>query len=353
MCGCSLPGSSTGSDSGPLTDAGESLDAGPGASPDAGGSADSGTDSGSAPSVDIPDGGTVLFQESFDDTNFIARGWTNSGGILSTTEHIPGSRSSFECDFAVGSASCTGGSPVEHLYTPTETIYVAFSLKLSANWVGSGLPYHPHMINLATTEDAVNWNPSNSHLTTYEEVVWDAKTDSGTALLGLQDELNVDNNCIIFADGTFADGGCNGNPQTYVFTEHRSVCACNRVVGDFDQRDCFYDPQSSPAQGEWYSSRGWRSLGAFTDANKNDWHFIEVYFAMNSIQNGIGVPDGKMRWVQDGQTLLSLDHILFRTGQFPTMEFLKFLFGFYIGPPGAPVAEKLWIDDLTVATARP
>jgi hypothetical protein len=42
-----------------------------------------------------------------------------------------------------------------------------------------------------------------------------------------------------------------------------------------------------------------------------------------------------------------------RTGVHPTMQFLKFLFGMYIGPPGAPVAQTFWIDDLTVATARP
>jgi hypothetical protein len=207
------------------------------------------------------------------------------------------------------------------------------------------------MINMATNLDATNWNPSNSYLTTYEEIVWNGTTGTGTAQLGLQDELNVDNNCIVFADGTY--NGCNGNPKTYVFTENRSVCSCNGIVGDLDQRDCFSYPQSSPSAGRWYSSRTWTKAGALTDANKTNWHYIEVYFAMNSVRNGIGVPDGKIRWVQDGVTLISYDHILLRTGAHPMAQFLKFLFGMYIGSPGAPVAETFWLDDLMVATARP
>jgi hypothetical protein len=307
---------------------------------------DDGVDDGATAA--IPGGGAILFQEAFDDTNFKARGWTDATGTLSTTEHAPGSTSSFECAFNKGGGGCANGSPVEHLFTATDTVYVSFWLKLSDDWVGSGLTYWPHMINMATTADAVNWNPSNSYLTTYEEIVWDKATNTGTVQLGLQDELNVDNNCIIFADGTF--NGCNGDAKTYVFTENRSVCACNGVVGDFDQRDCFSYPQTSPSPGQWYSSRTWHKPGAFS---RGEWHFIEVYFAMNSIQSGIGVPDGKIRWVQDGTPLISYDHILMRTGAHPTMQFLKFLFGMYIGTPGAPSAETFWLDTLTVATAKP
>jgi hypothetical protein len=51
--------------------------------------------------------------------------------------------------------------------------------------------------------------------------------------------------------------------------------------------------------------------------------------------------------------LISHDHILLRTGAHPTAQFMAFLFGMYIGSPGAPIAETFWLDDLTVATARP
>ena len=73
---------------------------------------------------------------------------------------------------------------------------------------------------------------------------------------------------------------------------------------------------------------------------------------MNSIQGGKGVPDGKIRWVQDGKVLISSDKILLRTNAHATLKLNQFAMLPYIGD-GSPVAQKFWIDDLTVATARP
>jgi hypothetical protein len=172
---------------------------------------------------------------------------------------------------------------------------------------------------------------------------------NGSAFLGLQDSKNVDLNCILRNDDSFV--GCNGDFDTYPFTEARSACACNGLLGDLDGRDCF-----SNGNGTWYSSRSWRAASAFEDAPgphfKGDWHFVEVYFALNSIQDGVGVPDGKIRWVQDGETLISYDKILFRTGAHPTMRFTQFAMLPYIGD-GSPLEQRFWVDDLTVATARP
>jgi hypothetical protein len=73
---------------------------------------------------------------------------------------------------------------------------------------------------------------------------------------------------------------------------------------------------------------------------------------MNSVRDGVGVPDGQIRWVQDGRTLISSDRILFRTGQHPNLRFNQFAVLPYIGP-GSPVAQTFWMDELRVATARP
>ena len=73
---------------------------------------------------------------------------------------------------------------------------------------------------------------------------------------------------------------------------------------------------------------------------------------MNSIQNGVGVPDGQIRWVQDGTTLISHDAILLRTGAHPTLAFDQLAMLPYIGD-GSPIAQSFWVDDMTVATARP
>ena len=64
------------------------------------------------------------------------------------------------------------------------------------------------------------------------------------------------------------------------------------------------------------------------------------------------MPDGKIRWVQVGKTLISHDKILFRTGTHAMMKFNQFDMLPYIGD-GSPVDQTFWIDDLTVATARP
>ena len=293
---------------------------------------------------DIPSGGTIFFEEHFDDADLAARGWYDGpGATISTAEHIDGSSSSFECSFAVGATSCSGGVPARHALPDSETVYLSFHLKFSANWVGSGQPYHPHMFHFISNLDDAFVGPAYTHLTTYTEVV------EGRAFLALQDSANVDQNCILLNNDNFV--GCNGDFNSYMFTENRSACSCNGLMGFVEQRDC-YDTGSY-----WYSARAWRSpMEAFGDGpapfDKNSWHFVEAYFEMNSIQNGVGVPDGKIRWVQDGQTLISSDQILLRTGANATMAFNQFASLFYIGD-GSPIAQQFWVDDLVVASARP
>ncbi|MBW2529518.1 MAG: hypothetical protein JRI23_35400, partial [Deltaproteobacteria bacterium] len=85
---------------------------------------------------------------------------------------------------------------------------------------------------------------------------------------------------------------------------------------------------------------------------KGDWQFVEVYFEMNSVTGGVGQRDGKIRWVQDGEVLISCDDVLLRTNEHATLAFDQFAMLPYIGP-GSPVAQSFYVDELTVATARP
>lgn len=73
---------------------------------------------------------------------------------------------------------------------------------------------------------------------------------------------------------------------------------------------------------------------------------------MNSVVGGVGVADGKIRYWYDGQLLISSDNILMRTATLPNLQFDQFAFLPYIGS-GSPVVQSFWIDELTVATARP
>lgn len=293
---------------------------------------------------DIPNCGTVLFQESFNDGNVASRGWYDTSGVsISTSEHAPGSNSSFECSFAPGANSCSGGHPGRRKFPDAETLYLSFYIKFSNNWVGSGRSYHPHMFHFISNLDSDYVGPANAHLVTYAEVV------QKNAFMALQDSRNVDTNCILLNNDSFV--GCNGDFNSYVFSENRSSQACNGLVGELDQRDCYN------AGSYWYSHRSWLSDGeAFTDEagprNKNNWHHVEAYYEMNSIVNGVGVPNGKIRWVQDGETLISSDQILYRTGQYPNLAFDQFMMPPYIGD-GSPVAQQFWVDEMVIATAKP
>ncbi len=313
----------------------------------AGGGSDGGgggADAAPRPDGDVAGGGMLLFEEPFEDTDFAGRGWYDGpSGTLSDLEHVPGSARSFECAFGVGATSCAGGKPARHPVPPTDTVYLSLWIKFSANWVGSGRPYHPHMFHFVTDADGDYVGPAATHLTTYTEVV------QGRGMLAVQDSLNVDGNCILRNDDSFV--GCNGDFATYPFTEMRSVAACNGLIGDVDGRDCFDNG------GYWYSARAWYTgAPVFVDTAgpnyKGDWHHVEVHFEMNTIQAGAGVPDGRIRWWYDGATVISSDRILFRTDANATIRFDQFLMLPYIGD-GSPVAQSFWVDDLSVWTAPP
>ncbi len=288
--------------------------------------------------------GAILFQERFDDADFEARDWYDGpAGSIAASEHAPGSASAFECTFEAGSQGCRGGTPSRHKFAPTSRIYLSFYVKHSSNWVGSQRPYHPHLLHFVTDADDDYVGPAYSHLTTYIE------SPNGTPFLGLQDSRNVDSTCILRNDDSFV--GCGGDFESYSFGENRSVCACNGLVGDLDGRDCF------DAGDYWYSSRSWRADDVyFRDEpgayDKTSWHFIEAYFEMNSVSGGVGIADGKIRYLYDGEVLISSDHVLLRTSANATMQFNQFLIAPYIGD-GSPVTQTIWLDDITVATGRP
>ena len=83
-------------------------------------------------------GQTALIQETFENRNFASRGWYDStGGALSTVEKFAGT-SSFECRFPVGTTNCAGGDIARHKFPDTDSVYVSYYIKHSANWVGSG-----------------------------------------------------------------------------------------------------------------------------------------------------------------------------------------------------------------------
>ena len=126
-------------------------------------------------------------------------------------------------------------------------------------------------------------------------------------------------------------------------TENRAAGGCNGN-GDVYATDCY-----SAGGGEWGNNKVWSADGPFI--TRNEWHFVEAYFQLNTIENGIGIPNGVARYWLDGVLALDIQGVLFRTGAHPTMRFRQFVFAPYIGD-GSPVTQTMWVDDIRVANRR-
>lgn len=277
-------------------------------------------------------GRTILFQEQFEDANFTARGWYDNGGIQITGSEAHSGSSAAEFHFTQG-ASVPPGIRMRHLFTETETVYLSYWVKYSANWVGSGLPYDPHEFMFLTNLSGQYAGPSTTNLTMYVEHNYQG---GGIPIIGAQDALNIDVNSI--------------SQDLSGVTEDRSVHGCNGEPNG-GPTDCF------SIGGGSYSNRKWWDPGQpyFMDTPgpryKNDWHFVEVYIQLNTILGGIGQSDGVLQYWFDSQLIIDRQNVLLRTGAHPTMRFNQFLTAPYFGS-GSPVDQYMWIDELTVATGR-
>jgi hypothetical protein len=285
----------------------------------------------------------ILIFEDYETGDFENKGWYDGFPDHRTTTEYKNGTHSYESHFAQGSTTSGAG---RHLFAETDKVYLSYWVKYSQNWIGSGVAYHPHEWNILTNEDWIYQGPADTYLTTYIE------QNGGRPLLALQDSKNVDPNCILLNNDSFV--GCNGDFNTYPFTENRSACSCNGLIGFLDKRDCF--PSSGNSHG-YYSSRSWHADSIYFRNEpgpyyKNDWHKIEAYFELNKIDNGIGIPDGKIRYWYDGQLLISSDNILLRTGSHPDMKFNQLFYGPYIGV-GSPIDQTMWVDDLILMDGLP
>ncbi len=279
--------------------------------------------------------GGILFTETFEDSNFTSRGWYDNTDLqLSSKEHIAGSAHSVEYHFIRGEQKpAVSGGAIRRKFTETDSVYISYYVKHSASWIGSGQPYHPHEFFFLTNLDDDYWGPSTSHLTAYVE------ENDGKPVLSIQDALNIDETKI--------------DVDLTNISERRAVSGCNgysRKDGS-EPEDCYAAGDTHRNGKDWKADKRY-----FQDKKgpyyKGDWHLVEAYFKLNSIVNGKGVPNGVLQYWFDGVLVINHDNVLFRTGQYPNMKFNQLLIAPYIGD-GSPVHQTMWIDNLTVATARP
>jgi hypothetical protein len=275
--------------------------------------------------------GTLLFKELFEDTNFESRGWYDRrGGILSPSEHIPGGTESLECRILQGAKGCYGGVPGRHSFSETDSVYVSFWIKYSANWTGSNKPYHPHLFYLLTNQNDRFVGPAWTRLTAYIE------ENGRIPLLAIQDGQNIDKTKI--------------GKNLLNVTENRAVAGCNGDSDGYGKGVCYR------CRSEYCNWKQWKA-GRILFSNdpgpyyKNDWHHVEAYFKLNSISNGRGVADGAIKCWYDNRLVIDHSDVMMRTARHPGMKFNQFLIGPWIGD-GSPVDQTFWIDNLTVATDR-
>jgi hypothetical protein len=280
-----------------------------------------------------PSGGTLLFNEDFENTNMTGRGWYDlyTTPLLSTDHAVATSTRSLQLNYAPGAMN--PGISGRHLFTPSTSVYLSYWVKYSTNWVGSGLSYHPHEFHFLTTEDNQWIGPAATHLTMYVESNF--QNGVGAAVLSFQDALNV-------------DAARVGQNLTSI-TENRAIAGCNGNADGLSD-GCYQEGST------WLNGKSLRSSTLFTNTagsagHKNNWHRVEVFFQLNSIVNGKGQLDGIAQYWFDGQLIIDKRNLIYRTAARPNMKFNQFMLAPYIGN-GSPLAQSMWIDDVVVRTAR-
>jgi len=275
--------------------------------------------------------GVILFQESFGDNSFASRNWydnTAHGTVVSGGQ----SGNCLQWAWSQGGTTATNGGSMRMKFTATDSLYVSFYVKFQSGWRGSQKSYHPHMILIPSNLDSEYTPLANNYLNTYIEFVSDVGSPyTIRPLIAIQDEKRVNTS--------------NGTPPNNLtaITENRSVAYCNTPVSSGASGTCYAD-------NPYYSANTWKASSA--SVSTNVWHHVEVYFKMNTISGGKGLSNGIMqKWV-DGTLVLNKSDVLYRTNQDATKKWAQFVFAPYIGD-GSPIAQSMWIDELTVGTALP
>jgi hypothetical protein len=105
----------------------------------------------------------VLFSEGFDDSRLLQRGWYDGDKFTISEKQPSGGKGCIEYRWNVNTTTPASSSGIRHLFEPTDTIYLRFSIRLSKGWGWTGRAYHPHLITFMTTENDKFRGPAASH----------------------------------------------------------------------------------------------------------------------------------------------------------------------------------------------
>lgn len=278
-------------------------------------------------------GPTPLFSEGFEDGNIGSRGWFDASSVAVAAEGRPGSTGTKSMQWRWTTGATAPAGSARHDFTPTNSVYISYWIKQSSNWTGSGRDYHPHMFHVLTTADDRYIGPSRTHLTLYDELIYDPSRGGSVPYLSLQDALMINtgnlNKDLTNVTEQRAIGGYNGRPET------------NVTWDAFDY-----------GGGVYTNYKIIKPSGVvMTDATKSQWHKVESYWQLNSISGGKGQPDGVVQYWFDGQLIVDRHDIYFRTAVNSSMQFRTFVMAPYI-QDGSPRDQSIYIDDLIIAKSR-
>ncbi len=271
----------------------------------------------------------ILFEESYEDTDWESRGWYDVPRMrITSEEHIPGSSHSCVWHWKKRGDIGPEGGGARVLIDPVTSVTLSYYIKHSADWTWTGVNWHPHELHFLTTEDNSFVGPAYTHLTFYVEVV------NGVPRIAIQDGKNIDISRV-------------GEDLVGV-TENRSVAGGN---GDSDG---YGNLGHYPNNGVYWNGKHWEpGEKYFRDDQgpyyKGDWHHVRVTIRLNSVQDGKGMRDGVLQYWYDSKLIMDYHDVVYRTGRHPDMLINQFMMAPYFGP-GVPHEQKIWIDDLKITT---
>lgn len=260
----------------------------------------SATVQGDKPVADLSNSPDVFFAESFDDDQLLRRGAYDGRNFQISSNRPYAGAGCIEFAFQDGATTPTPSSGFRRLFPPSDEVYLRFHIRLSENWGWSGRSYHPHLVNLLTTENSKYHGPAASHLTLYVE-------PSGGKL--------------------------------------------RLAATDIQNKDAPHGLTQGPLRGG-YNGKLYDSSDVLLDDAQ--WHLVEAMFKLNTLDRANDRPntDGVLRGWFDGKLVIEHTDVVFRTTDFPEMKLNQFLLLPYFGKGLLPHAQTLWIDELRVGRQR-
>jgi len=274
---------------------------------------------------------TLLFTETFADSNFAGRGWYSIVSADRVATPTPAGQSgSLRINWPVGETLPPNCRGMRKLFTATDSLYLRYQQAATANWIGNGLASEPHVILVLSDQDDAFQGPSDCFLALYSEVNYQS---GNVGWVRFQDNQYIDSANIGFnvseARGTSGANGQQGYADSWDLFQ---------IVGAFSH--------------DWYATRNLTTGGPLTTPGDTAFHTVEVEVILNSISGGIGQTDGICRFWWDGVLRFERTNLIMRTGTRPTIKFNQFMFSPNLGVASS-VNQSLYIADLEVRTARP